>query len=221
MFVRMTGLLPFPAVPQNNTSSSTIVQLSLYLVVLAIIVVLFSMSERDLGRSNHALTSVAEGFDLVHLKIQGNVQEPTQELKQLVHLAREISLLLDLELETAASEIRNTDKFSIELDPQRFFVRNTSAFRHEADENLRQISALLVDLPLARRPVVRLAFGVPSKKTLQDEAMTEGTRWALAVAERLISYGIAAGDVQIGFDAGSANGLTMTLLAKQNSLGAS
>ena len=217
----MTGLLPFSAVPQNNTSSSAIVQLSLYLVVLAIIVVLFSMSERDLARSDRALSSVAEGFDIVHLRTQDNLEETLEEHKSLVQLASEISLLLDLQLETVASEIRPADKFTIELDPQRFFVRNTSAFRHEADEDLRQISALLVDLPVARRPVMRLAFGVPSSKTLQDEAMTEGTRWALAVAERLISYGVAAPDVQIGFDAGSASGLTMTLLAKQNSLGAS
>lgn len=217
----MTGLLPFPAVPQNNTSSSAIVQLSLYLVVLAIIVVLFSMSERDLGRSNRALNSVAEGFDIVHLKIQGNVQEPTQEHKRLDHLAREISLLLDLELETAASEIRATDKFSIELDPHWFFVRNTTAFRHEADEVLRQISSLFADMPAAQRPVVRLAFGIPSKRALQEEAMTEGSRWTFAVAERLISYGVGVGDLQMGFDAGSANGLTMTLLAKQKQTGAS
>jgi len=217
----MTGLLPFPAVPQNNTSSSAIVQLSLYLVVLAIIVVLFSMSERDLARSDRALSSVAEGFDIVHLRTQGTSEETLEEHKSLVQLAREISLLLDLQLETVESETPPADKFTIELDPQQFFVRNTSAFRHEADEDLRQISALFVDLPVARRPVVRLAFGVPSSKTLQDEAMAEGTRWALAVAERLISYGVAAPDLQIGFNAGSANGLTMTLSAKQNSLGAS
>ena len=212
----MIGMLPQFEDSQDNSASSSTVQLSLYLVVLAIVVVLFSMSDRDPVRSGYALKSVADGFDIIRLKRHGSTPVPTRDQRSLVHIAREISGLLGLELDTPLPETLAVSKYSFALNPEEIFVPNTTAIRHASDVKLKEIAARLIAIPEQQRPLVRISVGIAPKESHRHAVIAEANRRALALAERLHSYGFDTADMRIGFDTKSVKSMALTLSAKSS-----